>query len=63
MIALSPAKLALYSALFFIGGLQARPILNALVSGDRLRAIDVAGVCGVLLIAVLGVSTGKRTAR
>jgi hypothetical protein len=63
MIAFSPLKLALYCALFFIGGLQARPIMNALVSGDSLRALDVAALCGLLLVGVLGVSQGKRIPR
>jgi hypothetical protein len=60
MIALSPAKLALYSVLFFVAGLEARPIINDLVAGRAVTAMDVLGTAGVLLVGIIALTQAKR---
>ncbi len=60
MIAFTPGKLALYSVLFFVAGLEARPILNDLVAGIAVKPLDVLGTAGVLLVGIIAITKGKR---
>ena len=61
MLVLSLRRVALYCALFFIAGLQARPILDALVSGHATPpARDVVGVVALLVVGVIAISKSRR---
>jgi hypothetical protein len=60
MIALSARRLALFTALFFLGGFQARPVLDALLGGRGLHAVDLTSSLCAILVAAIGISKSRR---
>lgn len=60
MILVRPVKLVLCGALFFVSGLQARPIIDEALRGRPVSAVDILGTVAGLIVAIVVLSKEKR---